>query len=83
MKQLVTVAVLAALTLLNCQAEVELLDRQIELILATQCDDGSWPRIAFYSGPRPPLPRWCTFSNRTVSGDNSFSSPPPWCSQAR
>jgi hypothetical protein len=48
---------LAATTLLNCDAEVELLDEQVDHILDTQCGDGSWPRLAFYSGPRPPLPR--------------------------
>jgi hypothetical protein len=60
-------AALAALTLLNCEAEVELLDRQIELILASQCGDGSWPRIAFYSGPRPPLPRSVWFGSEELT----------------
>jgi hypothetical protein len=60
-------AALAALTLLNCEAEVELLDRQIDLILASQCDDGSWPRLAFYSGPRPPLPRSVWFGSEELT----------------
>jgi hypothetical protein len=60
-------AALVALTLLNCEAEVDLLDRQIELILAMQCDDGSWPRVAFYSGPRPPLPRSVWFGSEELT----------------
>ena len=45
----------------------ELLDRQIELILAVQYDDGSWPRVAFYSGPRPPLPRSVWFGSEDLT----------------
>lgn len=60
-------AALAALTLLNCEAEIELLDRQIELILDSQCDDGSWPRVAFYSGPRPPQPRSVWFGSEELT----------------
>jgi hypothetical protein len=58
---------LAALTLLNCEAEVDLLDTQIELILAVQCDDGSWPRVAFYSGPRSPQPRSVWFGSEELT----------------
>jgi hypothetical protein len=60
-------AALAALTLLNCEAEVELLDRQIEFMLESQCEDGSWPRVAFYSGPRPPLPRSVWFGSEELT----------------
>ncbi|MBJ7614346.1 MAG: hypothetical protein DLM67_24705 [Candidatus Nephthysia bennettiae] len=60
-------AALAALTLLNCEAEVELLDRQIDVILSRQRDDGSWPRAAFYSGPRAPLPRSVWFGSEELT----------------
>jgi hypothetical protein len=58
---------LAAATLLNCEAEVELLDEQVDHILGTQCGDGSWPRLAFYSGPRPPLPRSVWFGSEELT----------------
>jgi hypothetical protein len=60
-------AALAALTLLNCEAEVDLLDRQMDVILSSQRDDGSWPRVAFYSGPRPPLPRSVWFGSEELT----------------
>jgi hypothetical protein len=60
-------AALAAATLMNCEAEVDLLDSQIEIILASQCQDGSWPRLAFYSGPRPPLPRSVWFGSEELT----------------
>jgi hypothetical protein len=58
---------LAATTLLNCDAEVELLHEQVDHILDTQCGDGSWPRFAFYSGPRPPLPRSVWFGSEELT----------------
>jgi hypothetical protein len=58
---------LAALTLLNCEAEVDLLDRQIDLMLDGQGEDGSWPRVAFYSGPRPPQPRSVWFGSEELT----------------
>jgi hypothetical protein len=58
---------LAAATLMNCEAEVDLLDSQMEVILASQCQDGSWPRWAFYSGPRRPLPRSVWFGSEELT----------------
>jgi hypothetical protein len=58
---------LAAATLMNCDAEVDLLDGQVDLIIASQCQDGSWPRLAFYSGPRPPLPRSVWFGSEELT----------------
>jgi hypothetical protein len=52
---------------MNCGADVDLLDRQVELIVDSQCRDGSWPRLAFYSGPRPPLPRSVWFGSEELT----------------
>jgi hypothetical protein len=60
-------AALAAVTLLNCEAEGTLLDGQIDLILAGQGTDGSWPQAALYSGPRPPLPRSVWFGSEELT----------------
>lgn len=60
-------AALAAVTLLNCEAQGPLLDGQIDFILASQGADGSWPRAAFYSGPRPPLPRSVWFGSEELT----------------
>jgi hypothetical protein len=60
-------AALAATTLLNCEAGGALLESQIEVILASQEADGSWPRAAFYSGPRPPLPRSAWFGSEELT----------------
>ena len=48
---------LAVSTLLNFNYnELSVLIKSVDFLLDTQSNDGSWKRIAFYAGPRYPLP---------------------------